>query len=34
VAYRFSLPLTVKVHEVFHVSFLKIYVKDVNNVID
>ena len=34
VAYRLALPLTVKVHDVYHVYFLKKYVKDVDNVID
>ena len=34
VAYRLALPLTVKFHDVFHVSFLKKYVKDVDHVID
>ena len=34
VAYRLALLLTVKFHDGFHVSFFKIYVKDVDHVID
>eukprot|EP00253_Pinus_taeda_P002068 PITA_02068 len=34
VAYRFTLPQTMKVHDAFHVSLLKKYVKDVDHVID
>jgi len=34
VAYRNALPLTIKVHDVFHVSLIKIYIKDVDHVID
>ena len=34
VAYKIALPLTLKFHDVFHVSFLKIYVKNVDHVID
>ena len=34
VAYRLELHPTVKGHEVFHVSFLKRYVNDVDHVID
>ena len=34
VAYKIALPLIVKVHDVFHVSLLKRYVKDVDHVID
>ncbi len=33
-AYIFSLPMTTKFHDVFHVSLLKRYVKDVDHVID
>ena len=33
-AYKLALPPTVKVHDVFHVSFVKIYVKYVDHVID
>lgn len=34
VAYPLALPPTVKVHDVFHVSLIKKYVKDVDHVID
>ena len=34
VAYRLTLPPTVKFHDVFHVSLHKKYVKDINHVID
>ena len=34
VAYQLALPLEVKFHDVFHVSFLKKYVKDIDHVID
>ena len=34
VAYRLALPLTMKVYDVFHMSLLKKYVKDVDHVID
>ena len=34
VAYIFTMPPIVKFHYVFHVSFLKIYVKDVDHVIE
>ena len=34
VAYRIALPPIVKFHDVFHVSLLKKYVKDVDHVID
>ena len=34
VTYQLPLPPTVKVHEVFHVSFLKKYSKDVDHVIN
>ena len=33
-AYRLALSLIMKVHDVFHVSILEIYVKDVNHVIE
>lgn len=33
-AYQLALPTKLKFHDVFHVSFLKIYVKDVDHVID
>ena len=33
-SYELALPPTMKVHDVFHVSFIKIYVKDVYHVID
>jgi len=34
VAYPLALPLTLKVHDCFHVSFLNKYVKDVDHVIN
>jgi len=34
VAYRLALLSIVKFHDVFHVSFLKRYVNDVDHVID
>lgn len=33
-AYQLALPPTLKVHDVFHISFLKEYIKDVDHVID
>jgi len=33
-SYRLALPPTVKVHDVFHVSLLKKYVRDVDHVFD
>ena len=33
-AYQIALPTTTKFHDVFHVSFLKMYIKDVDHVID
>lgn len=32
--YRFSLPLIVKIHDFFHVSLLKRYMKDVDHMIE
>ena len=34
VAYRLAIPPTMKVYDVFHVTFLKKYVKDVDHVIE
>lgn len=34
IAYQLALPLTVKFHDVLHLSILKKYVKNVDNVID
>jgi hypothetical protein len=34
VAYKITLPPTVKAHNVFHVSLLKKYVHDANHIID
>ena len=34
VAYMLALPTSMTIHNVFHVSFLKKYIPDVNHVID
>ena len=34
VAYQLSLPPTIKVHHVFHISILKRYIHDATHVID
>ena len=34
IAFQLALPLTAKVYDVFHVSLVKKYVKDVDHVID
>ena len=34
VTYKLALDPTMNIHDVFHVSLLKIYVKDVDHVID
>jgi hypothetical protein len=34
VSYMLALPTSMNVHNVFHVSFLKKYIPDVNHVID
>jgi hypothetical protein len=34
IAYMIALPASMSVHNVFHVSFLKKYIRDDNNVID
>jgi hypothetical protein len=34
VAYMLALPSSISIHSVFHVSFLKKYIPDVNHVMD
>jgi hypothetical protein len=34
VTYMLELPTSISIHNVFHVSFLKKYIPDVNHVID
>lgn len=33
-AYKLTIPPTMKEHDVFYISLLKIYVDDVNHIID
>ena len=34
VAYQFTLPPNIKVHDVYHVSLLKKYIHDATHIID